>query len=185
MSEDDDWLPDARWLASPNCDDRPADEVIDTVVVHGISLPAGTFGHDMIARLFTNRLPHSSDPSIAAAASARVSAHVLIDRVGHLMQFVGFARRAWHAGRSHFDGRDRVNDFAVGIELEGADHCAYTPAQYCRLVDLCSRLQRCFPRISDQRIVSHALIAPGRKTDPGPAFDWPWFFSSLARTSHR
>lgn len=171
---------DARWLASPNADARPSGCVIDTIIIHGISLPAGTFGHGMIARLFINQLPASIHPSMMAAANMQVSAHFLIDRIGCLTQFVAIDRRAWHAGRSRFDGRERVNDFSVGVEIEGTDDCPYTPSQYRQLARLCRWLQHHYPAITDQRIVSHTYIAPGRKTDPGPAFDWCWFFSALA-----
>ncbi|NNC24324.1 1,6-anhydro-N-acetylmuramyl-L-alanine amidase AmpD [Salinisphaera sp. USBA-960] len=174
-------VPAARWLASPNEDARPPSAVIDTIVVHGISLPAGVFGHDTVARLFTNRLPASNQASMIAAAAVQVSAHLFIDRLGRLVQFVDFERRAWHAGQSSFDGRSRVNDFSVGIELEGVDDCPYAPGQYRGLAWVCRWLQQRYPSITDQRIVSHAHIAPGRKTDPGPAFDWRWFFYELER----
>ncbi len=177
---DDVRLLDAYWQASPNADARPKDCVIDTIVIHSISLPAGNFGHNIIARLFTNRLPASTHSSMVAAAKVQVSAHCLIDRVGGLTQFVAVDRRAWHAGHSSFDGRERVNDFSVGIELEGTDDCPYSPAQYLQLARVCRWLQNHYPSITDQRIVSHAYIAPYRKTDPGPAFDWHWFSAALA-----
>lgn len=174
-----DRLPDARWLCSPNQDARPPHSVVDTIVVHGISLPAGTFGHGMVERLFTNRLPASSEPSMIAAAAACVSSHLLIDRIGAVTQFVGFGRRAWHAGASSLDGREDVNDFSVGIELEGTDDCPYTPAQYSQLSAVCGWLRNVYPAILAHRIVGHATIAPGRKTDPGPAFDWDRLFAGL------
>lgn len=174
------WLTSATRLESPNCDPRPDDTVVDTLVVHGITLPPGQFGGGHIDALFTNRLDPSAHPHFARVASMRVSAHVLISRTGAVTQYVNFDRRAWHAGRSCFGGRASVNDFAVGVELEGTDDCAYTPAQYERLGALCAALLRYYPAITRSRIVGHSDIAPGRKTDPGPAFDWRRFDRALA-----
>lgn len=172
---ENDRLPGAHWLWSPNQDARPRNSVVDTIVIHGISLPAGTFGHGMVERLFTNRLPPSNEPSMISAAAMRVSSHLLIDRIGVITQFVAFNRRAWHAGPSFLEGRECVNDFSVGIELEGTDDCPYTPAQYNQLGVVCDWLRGSFPAIARHRIVGHSMIAPGRKTDPGPAFDWDCF----------
>ena len=142
---------------------------ISLVVVHGISLPPGEFGGDSIVRLFTNRLDQSSHPYFATISHLRVSAHFLIRRDGELVQFVSCLDRAWHAGVSTWKGRDRCNDFSIGIELEGTDATPYAPAQYTMLGRLLRALKRSCP-IED--IAGHSDIAPGRKTDPGPAFDW-------------
>lgn len=159
----------ARQVASPNCDDRPPSTPITLVVVHGISMPPGEFGGDGIARLFTNTLDPAAHPAFAGVAALRVSSHFLIRRDGALVQFVACAKRAWHAGASTWRGRERCNDFSIGIELEGTDDIPYTAQQYATLARLTRALRRRYP-IAD--IVGHRDIAPGRKTDPGPAFDW-------------
>ena len=159
----------AHQIPSPNHDARPAGTRISLVVVHGISLPPGDFGGDGIARLFTNRLDPAAHPGFAAVAQLRVSAHFLVRRDGALFQFVSCADRAWHAGISVWKGRPRCNDFSIGIELEGTDLIPYTSAQYVVLSRLAKALQRRYP-LDD--IVGHSDIAPGRKTDPGPVFDW-------------
>jgi AmpD protein len=159
----------ATQIASPNCDDRPAGERISLLVVHNISLPPGEFGSHAIIELFTNRLDPASHPDFGALASTRVSAHFLIRRDGSLLQFVPCALRAWHAGVSSWQGRDRCNDYSIGVELEGTDQLAYPDAQYATLARLTRALRRRYP-IAD--LAGHAEIAPGRKTDPGEAFDW-------------
>ena len=159
----------AYQIPSPNRDARPADASISLVVVHGISLPPGDFGGDGIERLFTNRLDPEAHPYYATVAPLKVSTHFLIRRDGALFQFVSCADRAWHAGVSVWNGRRRCNDFSVGIELEGTDEIPYTKAQYAMLSRLAKALRQRYP-IED--IVGHNDIAPGRKTDPGPAFDW-------------
>jgi len=159
----------ARYIESPNCDERPKDTPITLAVVHGISLPPGEFGGSGIIDLFTNRLDANTHPSYASIASLRVSAHFVIRRNGELLQFVPCARRAWHAGVSSWRGRNRCNDFSVGIELEGADTAPYESAQYRMLARLLKALYR---RYAYRHVVGHSDIAPGRKTDPGPAFDW-------------
>ena len=158
-----------RYVASPNCDARPADAHIELIVVHNISLPPGEFGGPGIADLFLNRLRPDVHPYYAEIAPLRVSAHFLIRRDGELVQFVPCVQRAWHAGVSNWRGRERCNDFSVGIELEGADDIAFEDAQYERLRDVIAALRTRYP-IAD--VTGHADIAPGRKTDPGPAFDW-------------
>lgn len=175
------WVQDVRRVPSPNFDMRPVGTAIDTLVVHGISLPPGRFGHGFIDALFTNTLDGRSDPFFAAIDGLRVSAHVLVARTGALTQYVDFGARAWHAGVSSFDGRDRVNDFALGIELEGTDDCPYAPAQYRSLAALARALMGRYPGLGRSRIVGHSDIAPGRKTDPGPAFDWGVFDDWLVR----
>ncbi len=162
----------ARYLPSPNCDARPADTVVDLVVVHGISMPPGEFGGPWIDALFTNTLPPERHPYFAEVAALKVSAHVLVRRDGELVQYVPCHQRAWHAGPSRWQGRKRCNDFSIGIELEGVDDLPYTPVQYERLAALLFALMDAYPALTPQRIVGHSDVAPGRKTDPGPAFEW-------------
>ncbi len=159
----------ACWLPSPNCDVRPADARIELIVLHNISLPPGEFGGPGIVDLFLNRLQPDAHPYYSGIAHLRVSAHFLIRRDGALLQFVSCRQRAWHAGVSTWRGRDRCNDFSVGIELEGADTTPYEDAQYARLKALVLALRGAYPIAG---ITGHADIAPGRKTDPGPSFDW-------------
>ncbi|WP_110686584.1 1,6-anhydro-N-acetylmuramyl-L-alanine amidase AmpD [Salinicola aestuarinus] len=177
MKIDAHWLQGARRVASPNANARPEGE-ISAVVLHGISLPPGEFGGDAIERLFTNTLAPDAHPAFATIAALRVSAHLLIRRDGESVQFVPFDRRAWHAGRSRWQDGDRLrhglNDFTVGIELEGTDECPYTEAQYATLADVLGTLMQHYPAISAERVTGHAWIAPGRKSDPGPAFDWAY-----------
>jgi N-acetyl-anhydromuramoyl-L-alanine amidase len=173
------WLRHARRLPSPNCDARPEPDDISLLVIHGISLPPGRFGGGWIDRLFTNSLDAQAHPYFAQIATLRVSAHLLIDRRGCLTQYVPFARRAWHAGVSSFEGRERCNDFSIGIELEGTDTQPYTQRQYTRLVRCVRAICARHPRITPARIVGHSDIAPGRKTDPGPAFDWAYLHALL------
>jgi N-acetyl-anhydromuramoyl-L-alanine amidase len=166
----DGWLPGAVFVASANCDDRPADTEVVLVVVHAISLPPGEFGGDAIERLFTNRLDPAAHPYYHDIHALRVSAHFLIRRDGTLIQFVPCTRRAWHAGASEWRGRQRCNDFSIGIELEGCDERPFEDRQYAALARLIRVLRR---SLAIEDIVGHADIAPGRKTDPGPHFDWP------------
>lgn len=163
------WLLGARHIPSPNCDSRPAGEAVRLVVIHAISLPPGEFGGPGVEQLFTNRLPADAHPYYAGICELRVSAHFFIRRDGELVQFVPCSLRAWHAGVSSWKGRQRCNDFSLGIELEGTDESAFTDVQYARLNELLAVLCAAHP-IED--IVGHADIAPGRKTDPGPCFDW-------------
>ncbi len=160
----------AAQVASPNQDDRPAGSPISLIVVHGISLPPGRFGGDGVARLFTNTLDAAADPYYPGIAHLRVSSHFFIRRDGELVQFVACGRRAWHAGVSSWRGRPACNDYSVGIELEGTDDLPYESAQYVTLARLARALRRRYP-IRD--MVGHSDVAPGRKTDPGAAFDWP------------
>lgn len=170
----------ARRIHSPNHDARPPGTPIDLIVVHGISLPPGEFGGPAIAALFTNTLDPDEHPSFAAIAELRVSAHFLIRRDGELIQFVGCNERAWHAGVSSWKGRARCNDFSIGVELEGTDELPYAAAQYTALARLVRALKRVYP-IAD--LVGHSDIAPGRKTDPGPGFDWARVARLTARRS--
>jgi len=171
-----------RFVESPNQDERPEGPGPELVVVHGISLPPGELGGPWIERLFTNALGPSAHPYFEEIAGLQVSAHVLIRRDGGLVQFVPFHRRAWHAGVSSWQGRERVNDFSVGVELEGTDDTPYADVQYERLADLLHALAAAYPAITPDRIVGHSDVAPGRKTDPGPSFDWPRLHHLLQRS---
>jgi AmpD protein len=163
------WVRPARHLRSPNQDARPAGCAIELLLIHNISLPPGEFGTGQIERLFTNSLDHAAHPYFAELHGLRVSSHFLIGRDGGLTQFVGCAERAWHAGQSVFEGRERCNDFSLGIELEGTDTAAYTEAQY----DLLGRLGRkLFAAYPLRAVRGHSDVAAPRKTDPGPLFDW-------------
>ncbi|NWN90848.1 1,6-anhydro-N-acetylmuramyl-L-alanine amidase AmpD [Marinobacter adhaerens] len=168
-------LATARWVPSPNYGPRPQGAPISLLVVHSISLPPRQFGGPYIEDFFSNRLNPDEHPYFATIADLRVSAHALIRRDGSLIQFVSLLDRAWHAGRSCFDGTEECNDFSIGIELEGADDIPYTPEQYYALAELASVITSAWPEITHDRITGHCDIAPGRKTDPGPAFDWPHF----------
>jgi len=163
-----------RQITSPNCDSRPPGVEADLIVVHGISLPPGAFGGPWIDRLFTNALPADAHPYFAEVAGLRVSAHLSIRRDGTITQYVKFTERAWHAGPSSYNGREACNDFSIGVELEGTDTLAYDALQYQALADAMAALCAAYPRLSPARLVGHSDIAPGRKTDPGPAFDWPY-----------
>jgi AmpD protein len=159
----------ARFIPSPNCDDRPAGCAIDLLVIHYISLPTGMFGGPGILELFGNRLDPAAHPDYAGIAGLRVSSHFLIRRDGELVQFVPCAKRAWHAGESNWKGRERCNDFSIGVELEGTGEIPFTDTQYRRLAEVTRALQGRYP-IAD--IAGHSDVAPGRKHDPGPQFDW-------------
>jgi N-acetyl-anhydromuramoyl-L-alanine amidase len=172
----------ATQIASPNCDARPVGERISLLVIHNISLPPGQFGGDAIIELFTNRLDPDAHADFAALAAMRVSAHFLIRRDGSVLQFVPCALRAWHAGASAWRGRERCNDFSIGVELEGTDLLPYADAQYAVLGRLTRALRRRYP-ISD--LAGHDQVAPGRKTDPGAAFDWERYRRLASPRSHR
>jgi N-acetyl-anhydromuramoyl-L-alanine amidase len=161
-----------RQVLSPHWDQRPAGLTPELIVIHGISLPPGEYGGPWIERLFTGGLPPQAHPYFSEVAALRVSAHLLLRRDGKLIQFVPFSQRAWHAGSSSWQGRDNCNDFSVGIELEGSDECAYESAQYQNLAAVIQALCAAYPGLSAQRVVGHSDIAPGRKSDPGAAFDW-------------
>jgi AmpD protein len=169
----------ARQCPSPNQDERPPDARPELIVLHGISLPPGEFGGDGIERLFTNTLDWSAHPYYAEIRGLQVSAHLLIRRGGSLIQFVPFARRAWHAGASTFRGRGPCNDFSIGIELEGEDTTPYSDAQYRQLTAVLAALMHSYPDIDPRRIAGHCDVAPGRKADPGPAFDWLRLYDAL------
>lgn len=175
----------ARQLASPNRDCRPAGIQPDLIVIHGISLPPGRFGGPYIDQLFTNTLDPRADPYFAGIADRKVSSHLLIRRTGDIVQYVPFHERAWHAGQSNFRGREKCNDFSVGIELEGTDDRPYTLAQYRRLATVIRLMRRAMPSLATAPIVGHSDIAPGRKTDPGDAFDWARLRQLLGRPPRR
>lgn len=170
-----------RYVASPNYNERPLDSEIDLLVIHNISLPPGEFGGPHIDALFTNTLDHRLHPYFEEIRDLTVSSHCLIDREGRVTQYVPFTKRAWHAGPSQFRSRENCNDYGIGIELEGTDVIAYTEAQYQTLSWIIILLQEAYPGITEDRIVGHSTIAPERKTDPGPAFDWT-YLSKLTRT---
>lgn len=173
------WLPGARRCESPNFNDRPAGEQPSLLVIHNISLPPDQFDGDAVEQFFCNRLDYRAHPYFETLRDLQVSAHLFIRRTGELLQFVPLNRRAWHAGQSEFDGRANCNDFSIGIELEGADHTPYSQAQYDVLAQLTADITARYPAISKSRIVGHVHIAPTRKTDPGPAFDWDYYFAMI------
>jgi AmpD protein len=166
---DEGWWDAARRVPSPNFGPRPDDAVVDLAVIHSISLPPGRYGGDAIERLFTNSLDCDADPYFAALRGLQVSAHFLVRRDGEVLQFVSIDQRAWHAGKSSWDGRERLNDVSIGVELEGLEGDVFEPAQY----DALARLLRAVDRERAIRtVVGHEHVAPGRKADPGPGFDW-------------
>jgi AmpD protein len=165
-------LAGVNQVLSPYFDERPAGVAPDLIVLHGISLPPGEFGGPWVARLFNGNMPAEAHPEFRERATLRVSAHLLLRRDGEVVQFVGFNQRAWHAGLSCWQGREACNDYSIGIECEGADDIPYEEAQYARLRVLLPMLSAAYPAITRERIVGHSDVAPGRKSDPGPAFDW-------------
>lgn len=171
MIEDDVWS-ELDYLPSPHCDERPKDTVISLLVIHNISLPAGCFGTPHVTNLFMGKLDTEADASFVDLVGLRVSSHLFIRRDGHIIQYVPFNKRAWHAGLSAFQGRSRCNDFSIGIEMEGTDTDIYTDKQYAKLVYVSQKLMRQFPDITLGRIAGHNDIAFSRKTDPGVSFDW-------------
>jgi len=173
------WLRNARHAPSPNWNERPPETPIDLLVIHNISLPPGQYGGPWIDDLFLNRLDPDAHPYFAKIAGLRVSSHLLIRRDGSLTQFVPLHLRAWHAGQSSFKGRDNCNDFSIGIELEGSDGLPFEDNQYSTLLLTTREIMRLYPAITPQRITAHSIIAPGRKTDPGPHFDWKRYLSPL------
>jgi AmpD protein len=172
----------ARLCLSPNRDDRPAGASIELLVLHGISLPPGQFGGDAIDALFLNQLDWDADPYFGEIRGIEVSAHLLIRRDGELVQYVPFTERAWHAGASSFRGRTRCNDFSIGIELEGEDDTAYDERQYQTLPAVLRAVTLAYPDISPRELAGHCDVAPGRKSDPGPAFDWLRLYDAIGDT---
>ena len=167
-------LETASQIVSSNFDERPDGQAVSLIVVHNISLPPGEFGGPYINQLFTNQLDKNEHPYFADIYQLRVSSHILIRRNGEIIQYVPFHSRAWHAGVSEYKGKQRCNDFSIGIELEGADEIPFELIQYTKLAQLIVELQDCYPTIAKDAITGHSDIAPGRKTDPGPAFDWAY-----------
>jgi AmpD protein len=178
------WLAGARRVDSPNQNPRPSQD-IDLLVIHNISLPPRQFGGPHVENFFRNQLDIGAHPYFREIAHLKVSTHLLIDREGNVTQFVPFDQRAWHAGESEYQGRKSCNDFSIGIELEGADEVPFTDAQYFTLARVTRQLLKMYPGLSADRIVGHSEIAPGRKSDPGPAFDWVKYRSLLAPTQRR
>lgn len=174
------WLTTAQRCMSPNCDARPPNVPVSLLVIHNISLPPGEFGTGCVEQLFTNCLVPEQHPYFMTINHLRVSAHFLIDRAGAVTQFVNIDNRAWHAGESCFEGVENCNDFSIGIELEGTDQQPYSTRQYQQLTELSHDLMQECPAITPQRITGHSDIAPGRKTDPGPSFDWHRYLVSLS-----
>ncbi|MQA57050.1 1,6-anhydro-N-acetylmuramyl-L-alanine amidase AmpD [Pseudomonas piscis] len=174
------WCDGVLHCPSPNFNERPAGE-ISLLVIHNISLPPGQFGTGKVQEFFQNRLDVTEHPYFAGIADLRVSAHFLIERDGAVTQFVSCLERAWHAGVSSFEGRETCNDFSLGIELEGTDELPFTDAQYQALNLLTEQLQAAFSAITPHRICGHSDIAPGRKTDPGQAFDWARYRAALEK----
>jgi N-acetyl-anhydromuramoyl-L-alanine amidase len=175
-------LSPARLCLSPNRDERPTGKPIDLLILHGISLPPGQFGGDEIEALFLNRLDWDAHPYFGEIRGLEVSAHLLIRRDGEVVQFVPFSERAWHAGESNFRGRSRCNDFSIGIELEGEDETPYEDEQYRVLSQVLNALLQAYPNISPREIAGHCDVSPGRKIDPGPAFDWLRLYDALGES---
>lgn len=184
MLLDEGWLAEARRVPSPHYDCRPDDENPSLLVVHNISLSPGEFGGPWIDALFTGTIDPNAHPYFAGIAHLRVSAHCLIRRDGEIVQYVPFDKRAWHAGVSSYQGRERCNDFSIGIELEGTDTLAYTDAQYQQLAAVTNTLITRYPAIANN-MTGHCNIAPERKTDPGPSFDWARFRALVTPSSHK
>ena len=173
------WLNIAQKIPSPNFNRRPENTGVSLLVIHNISLPPGEFGGGFVQQFFQNTLDAHAHPYFETIASLQVSAHLFIERDGKVTQFVSFADRAWHAGASSYDGVANCNDYSIGIELEGTDDQPYTDAQYSQLAKVTRQLLLTYPTLTPARITGHDHIAPGRKTDPGPAFDWSRYSASL------
>ena len=176
-------LPYARLSLCPNHDERPDNCEIELLIIHNISLPPGEYGGHWIDDLFNNRLDPLAHPYFEHIYSLKVSSHLLIRRNGEIVQYVPMNRRAWHAGKSTFQGKNQCNDFSIGIELEGTDTQAYTILQYTKLIQATLDIIKLYPNITVDRIVGHADVAPERKTDPGPSFDWVYYRSMLQQAS--
>ncbi|MBN0987694.1 1,6-anhydro-N-acetylmuramyl-L-alanine amidase AmpD [Amphritea pacifica] len=178
------WLSGAERCPSPNFNQRPDSMQPRLLVIHNISLPPKKFGGGYIRDFFLNRLDSRADPYFATISALQVSAHLLIERTGQMIQFVGFDQRAWHAGQSNYAGSDNCNDFSIGIELEGADHIPYTDVQYRQLARVTAALISYYPEMGTEHITGHSDIAPQRKTDPGPAFNRNYFYRLLTQEMH-
>jgi AmpD protein len=169
----------ATQCPSPNQDERPAQAEPRLIILHGISLPPGEYGGSYIESLFTNQLDWTAHPYFREIEGLLVSAHVLVRRLGEVIQFVPFERRAWHAGDSCFRGQSCCNDYSIGIELEGVDDAPYTDEQYVSLISVIQAIMGAYPSLTTRSIAGHCDVAPGRKTDPGPAFDWLRLYDGL------
>jgi N-acetyl-anhydromuramoyl-L-alanine amidase len=181
MRIDTHWLNEATKTPSPNFDDRPDTDDISLLVIHCISLPPGEFGNDCIDQLFCNQLNPGKHSYFKEIHQLTVSSHLVIKRTGEIVQYVPFDKRAWHAGQSCYEGRERCNDFSIGIELEGTEAILYTEIQYQQLAKVVRALLATYPGLSTERIIGHSDIAPGRKTDPGDSFDWQKFYRLLGK----
>lgn len=181
LDRDSGWFSGISHCPSPNRNARPAGEAVSLLVIHNISLPPGCFGTGKVQQFFQNRLEPSEHPFFQTIEHLTVSAHLFVERDGAVMQFVSLLERAWHAGVSRFEEREGCNDFSIGIELEGTDLLPYSDAQYQSLLHLTRQIQACWPAIDASRICGHSDIAPQRKTDPGPAFDWPRYRAGLTQ----
>lgn len=179
MKIENHWLTQAIIVPTPNCDERPIETDISLIVVHCISLPPNQFGGQYIDQLFCNQLDPDEHPYFKEVHQLKVSAHLLIKRSGEITQYVAFNKRAWHAGKSEYKGRQKCNDFSIGIELEGIETQEYTDVQYQQLAFVCKTLLLHYPGLSTKDIVGHSNIAPGRKIDPGESFHWDNFLSKL------
>ncbi len=182
MQVNEGWLSGVIHCPSPHFNQRPTGESISLLVIHNISLPPGEFGGGHVQQFFQGKLDSAAHPYFTFIAEMQVSAHFLIERTGQITQFVSCLDRAWHAGQSRYAGRDQCNDFSIGIELEGADDVPYSDAQYQALSALTQCLRKAYPAITLSRITGHEHIAPGRKTDPGPAFDWGRYLRSMRQS---
>jgi AmpD protein len=185
IEPDGGWFRSVRRVPSPNCDDRPPGTEISLIVIHGISLPPGKYGGPYIDQLFTNTLDASGHPYFAGIAGLRVSSHLVVDRRGIVTQYVPVTRRAWHAGQSTHRGREACNDFSVGIEFEGCDDEAYCGIQYEVGAALVTAVMAACPTIGPDAVARHSDISPGRKTDPGPAFEWGRFRALVSAARKR
>ena len=175
----DGWLVNERRVLSPHFDQRPEPQDISLLIIHYISLPPEQFGGGYIDDFFQGKLDPQAHPYFKEISALRVSAHCLIERTGRITQYVNFADRAWHAGLSCFEGRDKCNDFAIGIELEGSNEQPFTDAQYSALQALTQEIMRTYPHITKERIVGHCDVSPGRKIDPGQYFDWQRYLQNI------
>lgn len=184
VSQEEGLIHPARLCHSPNQDDRPDGCVPDLIIIHGISLPPGQFGGQYVEQLFTNRLDWDAHPYFSEIRDLKVSAHLFVRRDGSLIQFVPFDRRAWHAGASWYREREDCNDFSIGIELEGEDETPYADPQYDTLIKVVSALQETYASLCARRIAGHCDVAPARKSDPGPAFDWLRLYDGLYTAAH-
>jgi len=175
----DGWLTQATKFSSPNFNIRPINQAVNLLVIHNISLPPAEFGNCYIEKFFLNQLPYDDHCYFEQLKGLEVSSHFLIKRSGEILQFVSCDNRAWHAGQSSYCGKENCNDFSIGIELEGTDHIPYEISQYNALHLLTLAIQNTYPEITNSRITGHEQISPGRKTDPGPSFNWPTYLARL------